>query len=279
MPSRQMVPFLAVAAGLPGVPEATQKVATELLKHSLQESAATPDQKEYWNTYYPQEIAAGRKPMDFTPWQRENKAAGRQQVTIDQKGESAFSVKTNQAIATRYEKIVEEGDSAQVDLGFIGQLRALNGQFKTGGAAGLQGWLAERGVKVGSNISAVEAYSSLINRLTPTQRPPGAGATSDFDAAMYKASLPRLLNTPGGNAFIIDVMQAVAQDRIERAKIADMGQSGELTIKETNERLRGLGKNMQELNKKIENFGKTDSTEGSNIPPPPPGSVPLEIIK
>lgn len=289
MPSRQMVPFLAVAAGLPGVPEATQKVATELLKHSLQESAATPDQKEYWNTYVPQEIKAGRTPAEFTPWSRDNKAAGRQQLTIMEKGETAFSQHANKDIAERYKKIIEEADASRDQLGFVGQLRALGDQIETGGKAAVISWLADKGVKLGDpkKVSAVEAFGSLIDKLAPQQRPPGAGSTSDFDARQYKAALPQLIRTAGGNKFIMDVMEAVAQDKMERGRIAQEAQLSSLSgdpkeiataIKAANEKLLKLGDNMKALNERVRNFGKEQSATG-NIPAPPEGSVPLEIIK
>ena len=62
---------------------------------------------------------------------------------------------------------------------------------------------------------------SMIDRLTPKQRIPGSGATSDKEMAVFKSALPSLINTPGGNKMILDVMKALAQDRIERADIAN----------------------------------------------------------
>jgi hypothetical protein len=39
--------------------------------------------------------------------------------------------------------------------------------------------------------------------------------------AVFKNALPSLINTPKGNKLIVDVMKALAQDRIERADIAN----------------------------------------------------------
>jgi hypothetical protein len=172
---------------------------------------------------------------------------GRSQVNVDNRAERAFDSKTGGAIAERMQKFVEEGDQAVTDLQVIGDLRALGSKFKTGGPAALQGWLAERGIKVGENVSEIEAYEALINRLTPQQRVPGSGATSDFDARMFRGSLQRLINTPEGNEFITSSLERLADNRIRRADIAQRVQIGELQPADGIRSLRGLQEEARQI--------------------------------
>jgi hypothetical protein len=172
---------------------------------------------------------------------------GRTQVIQNNQAERAFDSKTGGAIAERMQKFVEEGDQAVTDLQVIGDLRALGSKFKTGGPAALQGWLAERGIKVGENVSEIEAYDALINRLTPQQRVPGSGATSDFDARMFRGSLQRLINTPEGNEFITSSLERLADNRIRRADIAQRVQIGELPPSDGIRALRGLQEEARQI--------------------------------
>lgn len=189
--------------------------------------------------------AAGIAENDARPYQvnratGEIRSVGGNQVTVNNQQEREFDKKTGGAIAERIGKMVEDGDQAASDLQTLGDLRQLGQRIQTGGGAAVQGWLAERGIKIGDNVGAVEAYGALIDRLTPQQRVPGSGATSDFDARMFKASLPRLINTPGGNELIIGTMERLADNRIRRAEIAQRVQIGELSVKDGIQSLRGL---------------------------------------
>lgn len=200
----------------------------------------TSDLQEY-EYYRRQAREQGQKPDDFTTWARGNKAAGATQVTVGDKGDAEFAKKTGGALAERFDKISQEGDAGRTDLALIGQLRALGQEMGgTGAAAAAKAWLAERGVKLGENVGEIEAYGALVDKLTPQQRVPGSGATSDFDAKMFKASLPRLINTPGGNALVMDTLETLAKDKIARAEIAEKGLTGELKPGEVVKQLRAL---------------------------------------
>lgn len=149
-------------------------------------------------------------------------------INLDQKGESAFATTANKGIAERFLAISTEGDSARSEGALLGQLRGLGDLIGTGPQAAARSWLADKGIKLGDNIGAVEAYGSLVDKLVPAQRVPGSGTTSDFDAKGFKASLPRLLNTPEGNALIIGTLEAVNDWKVQRAAIAERGLTGEL---------------------------------------------------
>ncbi len=134
--------------------------------------------------------------------------------------EGEYAKANGKAISERFSKIVEEGDSATTEAGAISRLRELGGSIKNMGAgAALQARLAEYGIKVGENVSEIEAYNALIDKLTPQQRIAGAGATSDFDAKMFKNSLPGLVRTPQGNELILGTMEALNTYKRQRADI------------------------------------------------------------
>jgi hypothetical protein len=161
-------------------------------------------------------------------------------VNIDQKGEAAYQQEAGKGIAKKLQDISTEGDTARNDMALIGQLRDLGGVIGTGAPAAIQAWLADKGIKVGNNVGAVEAYSSIVDKLTPSQRVPGTGATSDYEAKLFKASLPRLINTPEGNAVIEQTLSGMAQSKIDRAMIAEKALAGELSPKEALKALREL---------------------------------------
>jgi hypothetical protein len=149
-------------------------------------------------------------------------------VNVDTKSETEFAKASGAGISKRFQALSEEGDAARQDLALVGQLRDLGGVVQTGGMAAARAWLADRGLKLGDNIGAVEAYSSLIDKLTPGQRVPGSGATSDYEAKLFKSSLPKLINTPEGNSIIMQTLSALAQSKIDRATIAERALIGEL---------------------------------------------------
>ncbi len=144
----------------------------------------------------------------------------------------------------------KDGDAAAQDLQTIGELRKLGDRIKTGGGAVIRQRLGEFGIKF-KGSDDIEAYSALLNRLTPQQRVPGSGATSDFDAKMFRDSLPRLINTPEGNKLVLDTMERLAQNRMARADIANKVQTGELNRQEGMKQLSQLQSDARKLSEGI----------------------------
>jgi hypothetical protein len=136
-------------------------------------------------------------------------------------------------------KVVEAGQQARMDQIAIEQLDALGERIGTGGAATIRGYLARVGVDLG-DASDIQAFESLVDRLTPSQRQGLPGAASDRDVAMFKSALPSLIRQPGGNKTIIATLRAMAQDRIKRADIADQVFTGDLTVPQALRSMRDL---------------------------------------
>lgn len=85
------------------------------------------------------------------------------------------------------------------------------------------------GVAVGDGTSDIQAASALLEKMVPEQRAPGSGPMSDADIKMFRASLPRVLNQPGGNQLIFQTMRGIAQYEMQMGEIAD--QVADRTIK------------------------------------------------
>jgi hypothetical protein len=200
---------LIAAAGSPRLPQADRDVAKTLLANELDASKLTTDQKN-WAAAKAQDPST----PDITTWMRANRAAGKTEVNVDTQGAGAFAKAAGGAIAKRFEDLSKEGDTGTTDLALIGQLRDLGNKVQTGTPAAIQGWLANNGIKVGDNVGAVEAYGAIIDKLTPSQRIPGSGSTSDYEGAMFKRSLPNLLKTPEGNDIVQNTLAGLAQTKV-----------------------------------------------------------------
>lgn len=220
---------------IPNLPQADRELGGKLLAAELDQSKLPDAVKQYV-------FARSQDPSigSFTDWTRANKAAGKTEVNVDTRGQNAFAKEGGQVIAKRFAKLSEEGDTATQDLALVGQLRDIGTRIKTGGVSAVQGTLANYGIKLGDNVGEVEAYNSIIDKLTPSQRVPGSGATSDFEGKMFKNALPKLINTPQGNEIISNTLAGLAQSKIDRAKIAEAALAGDISPSEAMKQLRAL---------------------------------------
>jgi flagellar protein FlgJ len=128
--------------------------------------------------------------------------------------EEAFAKDDASAVSA----ISAAGLAAQRNIGRIDQLEGLLAQSGTGAGANLKLAAGEYGINT-DGLSEIQAAQALINSLVPEQRQPGSGPMSDADLALFKQSLPRIINQPGGNTMIINTMKAIAQYDAEGAQI------------------------------------------------------------
>ncbi|MEH2525869.1 MULTISPECIES: hypothetical protein [unclassified Bradyrhizobium] len=234
-PTLAHVPVLLRALTNPDLPEDQKGIAKELFKRAL-DDAKPPERIQFLNQLAAQSGFKGT-PLELEMMLRKSGATN---VNVGTEGQTAFAKEGGQVLAKRFGKISEEGESATADLAMLEQMRDLRQVIKTGGTAATQAWLAEHGIKVGKNVGAIEAYTSIVNKMTPTQRVPGSGTTSDFDAKMFKSGLTRLINTPEGNAIIDATLTGLAEHKVERARIAELALAGEIDVKEANRRFQAL---------------------------------------
>ena len=140
------------------------------------------------------------------------------------KFDEAFAKLDAESLAT----VSDAGLSAQRNISRIDRLDELLSQSPGGFVSGLALTAGEWGVPT-DGLDTLQAAQAVINSLVPEQRPPGSGTMSDADLALFKASLPRIMNQPGGNKMIIDTMRGIAQYDAEGAFIVQKYRSGEIT--------------------------------------------------
>jgi hypothetical protein len=109
--------------------------------------------------------------------------------------------------------------AAQRNIPRIDRLESLLAGVGTGAQANFKQIAANYGLALGDDVNNIQAAAALINSLVPEQRAPGSGPMSDADLELFKQSLPRIINQPGGNKKIIETMRAIAQYDAEGAAI------------------------------------------------------------
>jgi hypothetical protein len=88
--------------------------------------------------------------------------------------------------------------------------------------------------------SAGAALDSVINRLAPTLRIEGSGATSDKDYEAILKGLPALRNKPDANALIAEAIDAKANLMVLRGDVINAWQNREIDAKEMRKQLRDI---------------------------------------
>tara|TARA_R110000744_G_scaffold380051_2_gene499592 strand:- start:1560 stop:3056 length:1497 start_codon:yes stop_codon:yes gene_type:complete len=141
-----------------------------------------------------------------------------------EKGSSEFEELDAQALADVSSTAMAAGRS----LGQIDRLESLLSGVDTGMAASMQSLAGSFGIKT-EGLGDIQAAEALISALVPQQRTPGSGPMSDADLDLFKKSLPRLINTPGGNAMILQTMRGLAQYDALGGEIVQRYRSKEIT--------------------------------------------------
>lgn len=174
----------------------------------------------------------------------------------------AFLKKADELAAGRYDSILSEGKTAQQFSSDMSALATLAPRIGTGKGAELVAALGPYAEAVGVSVdglSEAQAYKAIVDRLAPNMRPAGAGATSDFDAKQFLSALPGLGKTPEGNAIIIATLQALQDQKMKAAGIANLVMSGEKTWQEGDAMIAALGNPYEGFKQQ----GKTEKPQGS----------------
>jgi len=161
-------------------------------------------------------------------------------------GENAFAKKTGEVLAQEAADIAAQGAIAQRNLGTILTLETALSNSPQGAAGALANFASGLGIKT-DGASDLEVANAMINQLVPQQRPPGSGTMSDADLALFKQSLPQIINTPGGNQKIIATMRAVAEYDVKRGQIARALQLGQITQDQAFNEYNALGNPLAEF--------------------------------
>jgi len=131
-------------------------------------------------------------------------------VTVGGEGTEAFEKEFGQLDARKLASIDNVGSSASRSLMQIDRLETLLNNVPTGMSANIKQLAGNFGIQT-EGLGDIQAATAIINALVPAQRPVGSGPMSDADLDLFKQSLPRIINSPGGNQMIIDTMRGLAQ--------------------------------------------------------------------
>ena len=182
-------------------------------------------------------------------------------VNIDQKAQGKGLEKLEEKMAEHFVETFTQGNTAADDLQNIAGMRANATRIGTGPGAVARSFLGSVGIKT-KGSSDIEAFEATIARLTPQQRVPGSGPSTDFDAHLFMKSLPGLMNTPGGNEMIMDTMEGLARNKMERAEIAGKVISRQMSIADGTREMLVLQSKAKLLSDRVDAFAnpkKSDS--------------------
>lgn len=183
----------------------------------------------------------------FGEWSKDQKRAGANSTTVNVGGERAFDKGVGEFQAKSFGDMTAEGSVAKSDIGAITELEDRLKATPGGIVGGLQALGNSIGVPIGKGASDAQAANAIIARLVPTQRAPGSGQMSDRDVLLFRDSLPKLINTPEGNAMIIDTMKAMAQFKIDQARVAAAAMNGQISRQQAQEAILNLPDPMEQF--------------------------------
>jgi hypothetical protein len=165
------------------------------------------------------------------------KQLGRSATTVNvDTGGKEFEKKAGQFAAETFRDLANQGTTATRSSIQLDRLNTLLGQTGGGLATQAKAIAGNFGIET-KNLSEIQAAEAIVNQLVPLQRPPGSGTMSDADLALFKRSLPRLINTPAGNKQIIDTLKAINQYDQQIGAIARDALRGKITPEEADARI------------------------------------------
>lgn len=227
--------------------------------------------------YAGQAAAAGEQPMAYADWDMARRRAGATNVTVGGEGgrNAEFDKKLGAARADRYIGIQTAGTDAQRRGVQIGQLSSALEGAPEGLEAVAKSWLGNQGLKT-EGLDKLQLAEALISQLVPAQRPPGSGTISDADLALYKASLPRLINTREGNRLIIDTMNGIMRHDLMAGEIADKVIAGQISPDEGDAMLRALPNPFEGFQDVAAQVGADTAAASGDAGKPPAGIDPAD---
>lgn len=149
-------------------------------------------------------------------------------------GTDEFYGQLDKNLATQTTDLINAGMNAQSNNIRLGELE----NVLATAPQGMQGNFVQMAGAMGLPVegaSEIQAAQALINQMVPGQRPAGSGTMSDADLALFKASLPAIINQPGGNQKILTTMKAINEYTIAQAEIAQAVANRQLTPAEGRE--------------------------------------------
>lgn len=197
----------------------------------------------------------------FVDFQLAQKKAGATSITNNVGEGDKFYENLDKKNAEMFSALSDEGVRARSKAAQIDRLDGLLQNAPQGIGAMLKQAAGEYGINT-EGLSDIQAAQALINELVPQQRQPGSGPMSDADLALFKQSLPRLINQPGGNQTIINTMRGITEYQVKMGEIADAVADRTMTPQQGRAAIRNL-------QNPLANFGKS----GGGTASPKAGSI------
>lgn len=191
-------------------------------------------------------------------------------VTVNVGGGEKFDEKLAELDAKAIGDVDTAGRQAIRNLGRINQLDELLKASPSGIDAAIRQRAGEWGIKT-EGLDTLQAAQAAINSLVPEQRPAGSGPMSDADLELFKQSLPRTINQPGGNELIINTMRGIAQydakgaEIIQRLRAREIGREDAFRL--LNERKNPLDEFKAAMAGQVGSGGWRDAGNGVRIRP------------
>lgn len=207
----------------------------------------------------------------FADFKQQMKKAGATNVTTNVGEGDKFYENLDKKNAETFATLSDSGVQARGKMVQIDRLDALLAQSPQGMEAGVKQWLGDMGIAT-EGLDTIQATRALLERMVPEQRPPGSGPMSDADIVMFRNSLPRLINQPGGNQTILQTMRGIAQYEMEMGQIADMVADRAVSPTEGRKMIRELRNPLEDFNKRLKEFGNQKQDAGA----PPAGIDPAD---
>ena len=177
--------------------------------------------------------------MSFADFQIAQKKAGATSITVGGGEGSKFFEELDKGGAGMFNQLLADGVQAEQTLIKVDRLADLLSRVPTGATASMKQIAGNWGVNT-EGLDDIQAAQALINQIIPQQRPPGSGPMSDADLELFKQSVPRIINQPGGNTIIIDTMRGIAEYTVAQGTVAAAVANREMTPAEARKQLSSL---------------------------------------
>lgn len=250
--------FPAHAAGVKGAMDA-------LTQFTPKTPTPTDDMREY-------EFAKSQGfTGTFQDYQTSMRRAGAATTNLNINGQPTpdpFGNTLAEAEANMFAEFIPAGAAASRNLARLDQLGALLDGLPTGFDAAARQRIGEFGVNV-EGLSDIQAAQALINAMVPEQRQPGSGPMSDADLALFKQSLPRIINQPGGNRLIIETIRQINEYDRALGQIAAEAASGRISRDEARSRVQNIANPLEGFGQRITRLRETDGVREAPAAPTP----------
>jgi hypothetical protein len=257
-------------------------ISKQINDYKKSELEFTRAQTNYQNEVYRvgQIVAPGVDPKNYTPAQiaeiqkrlvkqeRDLRIAGRTLVTQNMYGDKEF-------LKRRIEGAVNAEDQAINALNVASDVRAIVDILKPYQGGKIDEFKSNigtylPGTSMAQLTTADQLATSIVNRIAPTLRVPGSGATSDFESRMYLNSIPRLITYSGGRELMAVYAERLANRAIAAADLrSKMIEDGTYSTKNFQQAMKDQGLDRIFTNAEIATLRSSDKTSdkpGSSLP-------------